>query len=66
MLEHIHLGWAWFGWLIRLPLISYIAQLLLEHSFAKPLAICKRPKDGYLVTKESNKGDYRDKNKAET
>ena len=56
VMEHIHLGWAWFGWLIRLPLINYVAQLLVEWSFDKPLAVCKRTTSESLSTNNENKG----------
>jgi len=57
VLEHIHLGWAWFGWMIRLPVINYIAQRLLELSFTKPLDICKRTTGENLPSKEIDKGN---------
>ena len=29
-LEHIHLGWALAGWVLRLPVVDRFAQLLLD------------------------------------
>ena len=31
-LEHIHLGWAWIGWTIRLPIIHSVIQWLVDLS----------------------------------
>jgi len=30
--EHIHFGWAWLGWTLRLPMISHLAQWLTDLS----------------------------------
>jgi protein-S-isoprenylcysteine O-methyltransferase Ste14 len=35
-LEHLHLGWAFVGWTLRLPLITQIAQLLVDASGGGP------------------------------
>jgi protein-S-isoprenylcysteine O-methyltransferase Ste14 len=34
--EHLHLGWALAGWIIRLPLISSVGQLLVDASGGHP------------------------------
>lgn len=56
VLEHIHIGWAWFGWMIRLPLINVIAQGMLEISFSKPLAVCMRSDNNGALPSDGNKG----------
>jgi hypothetical protein len=38
-LEHIHLGWAVFGFLVRLPIVCQVAQLLADASGAEPRRI---------------------------
>jgi protein-S-isoprenylcysteine O-methyltransferase Ste14 len=38
-LEHVHLGWALLGWLLRLPVICQLAQLLADASGAEPRQI---------------------------
>ena len=38
-LEHIHLGWALLGWLLRLPVICQAAQLLIDASGGEPRKI---------------------------
>jgi protein-S-isoprenylcysteine O-methyltransferase Ste14 len=38
-LEHIHLGWAMIGWLLRLPVICQFAQLLIDASGGEPRSI---------------------------
>jgi hypothetical protein len=38
-LEHVHLGWALLGWLLRLPVICQVAQLLADASGAEPRQI---------------------------
>ena len=35
-LEHIHLGWALFGFLLRLPVVRPLAQLLVDASGGEP------------------------------
>jgi len=35
-LEHVHLGWAYTGWLIRLPGVSWLAQVLSDAMIAAP------------------------------
>ena len=35
-IQHIHLGWAWIGWLIQLPVLSHVIQLALDASGAAP------------------------------
>jgi protein-S-isoprenylcysteine O-methyltransferase Ste14 len=35
-LEHLHLGWAWLGWLLRLPGIAWLAQLVTDAMIAPP------------------------------
>jgi len=38
-LEHIHFGWAFIGFLLRLPVIAELAQLLADASGAEPRAL---------------------------
>jgi hypothetical protein len=38
-LEHIHLGWAFVGFLLRLPVVCQLAQLLADASGAEPRPI---------------------------
>jgi hypothetical protein len=38
-LEHIHLGWALLGWLLRLPVMCQFAQLLIDASGGEPRKI---------------------------
>jgi protein-S-isoprenylcysteine O-methyltransferase Ste14 len=38
-LEHVHLGWAMLGWLLRLPVMSQFAQLLADASGGAPRQI---------------------------
>jgi hypothetical protein len=38
-LEHIHLGWAVVGWLLRLPIVCRFAQLLIDASGGEPRQI---------------------------
>jgi hypothetical protein len=35
-LEHVHLGWAWVGWLLRVPGITWLAQLVTDAMIAPP------------------------------
>ena len=35
-LEHIHLGWAFLGWTLRLPLVCPLAQWLVDASGGGP------------------------------
>jgi hypothetical protein len=35
-LEHIHLGWAMLGWLLRLPGVCQFAQLVIDASGGEP------------------------------
>jgi protein-S-isoprenylcysteine O-methyltransferase Ste14 len=35
-LEHVHLGWAMLGWLLRLPVMCQLAQLLADASGGEP------------------------------
>jgi protein-S-isoprenylcysteine O-methyltransferase Ste14 len=35
-LEHIHLGWAFVGWTLRLPIIRPVVQLLVDASGGEP------------------------------
>lgn len=41
-LEHVHLGWAMIGFVLRMPIISTIAQLLADASGAEPRKIAWR------------------------
>jgi hypothetical protein len=38
-LEHVHFGWALCGFLLRLPVVSHLAQLLADASGAEPRTI---------------------------
>ena len=38
-LEHVHLGWALLGFLLRLPVVCQLAQLLADASGAEPRTI---------------------------
>lgn len=40
-LEHLHLGWAFTGWALRLPGIGWVAQLLTDASGGEPRRIEK-------------------------
>jgi hypothetical protein len=42
-LEHVHLGWALLGFLLRLPVVAPVAQLLVDASGAEPRSIPRRP-----------------------
>jgi protein-S-isoprenylcysteine O-methyltransferase Ste14 len=44
-LEHVHLGWALLGFLLRLPIVSQLAQLLADASGAEPRPLPAR-RDG--------------------
>jgi protein-S-isoprenylcysteine O-methyltransferase Ste14 len=46
-LEHIHVGWAFVGWTLRLPAVNQFAQLLIDASGgeATPLHIHGHPRD---------------------
>jgi protein-S-isoprenylcysteine O-methyltransferase Ste14 len=41
-LEHVHLGWALLGFLLRVPLIAQLAQLLADASGGEPRRISDR------------------------
>ncbi len=41
-LEHVHLGWAMIGFLLRVPIVSAVAQLLADASGAEPRKIACR------------------------
>lgn len=38
-LEHLHLGWACVGWVLRLPIVLPLVQLLVDASGGEPRAI---------------------------
>jgi hypothetical protein len=38
-LEHLHLGWAFLGWTLRLPIVLPLVQLLLDASGAEPRTV---------------------------
>lgn len=42
-LEHVHLGWAFVGWTLRLPLVAQLAQVLADGVGAGPRRVCRRP-----------------------
>jgi hypothetical protein len=46
-LEHVHLGWALLGFLLRLPVIARFAQLLTDASGGEPRRI-SMPSSGTL------------------
>jgi len=41
-LEHLHLGWAWLGALLRLPVICQLSQLLLDAGGLGPQRVSRR------------------------
>ncbi len=41
-LEHLHLGWAWLGWLLRLPVVRPVAQLLMDAVGGEPRPVKRR------------------------
>ncbi len=45
-LEHIHLGWAFFGWMLRLPLVREVSQLIADAVSVSPAPTCATPKNG--------------------
>ena len=56
-LEHIHLGWALLGFLLRLPIICQLAQLLADASGAEPRRI--RPAGGLSQPSQMAHDQYR-------
>jgi protein-S-isoprenylcysteine O-methyltransferase Ste14 len=40
VLEHVHLGWAFLGWAIRLPLVAPVAQLVADAVGAEARDVC--------------------------
>ena len=38
-LEHVHLGWTLLGFLLRLPVVAQLAQLLVDASGGEPRRI---------------------------
>jgi protein-S-isoprenylcysteine O-methyltransferase Ste14 len=42
-LEHIHLGWAWIGFLLRLPIVAPVVQVLVDASGGQPSLLTSRP-----------------------
>ena len=40
-MEHINLGWACLGWLIRLPIINYVVQAIVNTITPEPLENCE-------------------------
>lgn len=45
-LEHIHLGWAFVGWTMRLPLVEPLSQLLVDAVGGGPRQIVRRTSKG--------------------
>jgi protein-S-isoprenylcysteine O-methyltransferase Ste14 len=41
-LEHIHLGWAFAGWVMRLPIVSSLIQLMTDASGGQPRRVRHR------------------------
>lgn len=39
-LEHVHLGWAFLGWSLRLPLVAPVAQLVADAVGAEERVVC--------------------------
>jgi protein-S-isoprenylcysteine O-methyltransferase Ste14 len=52
-LGHIHLGWAFIGWSIRLPLICQLSQLIADAVSGGPRQVCRR------VTVPSDSGAHK-------
>jgi hypothetical protein len=42
-LEHVHLGWAAVGWMLRLPGLRAVLQLVVDASGGEPRLIPRRP-----------------------
>jgi protein-S-isoprenylcysteine O-methyltransferase Ste14 len=40
-LEHLHLGWAFLSWFVRLPVISSFSQLITDVSGGGPRKVCR-------------------------
>jgi protein-S-isoprenylcysteine O-methyltransferase Ste14 len=38
---HIHFGWAWFGWFLRLPLLLSFLQMCMDVAGAGPQPVCE-------------------------
>ncbi|MDQ1653937.1 MAG: hypothetical protein QOI35_3137 [Cryptosporangiaceae bacterium] len=38
-LEHLNFGWAWVGWIVRMPVIATVLQLLLDATGAGPRTV---------------------------
>ncbi|MBM7785613.1 methyltransferase [Tenggerimyces flavus] len=45
-LEHLHLGWAFVGWFLRLPGVRWLAQLVADAMIAAPHAAAVGPAQG--------------------
>ncbi|MFC0507593.1 methyltransferase [Micromonospora costi] len=41
-LEHVDLGWAWVGWTVRLPGVTWLAQLVTDAMIAPPHPVTRR------------------------
>jgi protein-S-isoprenylcysteine O-methyltransferase Ste14 len=44
-LEHVHLGWALAGFVLRLPIVLPLVQLLVDAAGGEPRAICRTEPD---------------------
>jgi hypothetical protein len=38
-LEHLNLGWAWLGWIVRMPVIAPVLQIVLDATGAGPRTV---------------------------
>jgi hypothetical protein len=45
-LEHLHLGWAFLGWLLRLPVVCQVVQLLVDALGGAPRVVAARGNRG--------------------
>jgi protein-S-isoprenylcysteine O-methyltransferase Ste14 len=49
-LEHLHLGWAFIGWVLRLPLMRQFAQLMIDAVGGEPREMKPRSRNVFLMT----------------
>ena len=47
-LEHIHLGWAFLSWTLRLPLLNYLTQMVADAAGGGPVTVqrCESSRSG--------------------
>ena len=55
-LEHIHLGWAFAGFALRLPLVSNVVQLIVDASGGQPRLVLRSLGDQGLVPRSLGEG----------